>query len=125
MRSFCLTLCVMAISSGMLCAQERGFASDPFAEEGNKAEAQDLAEKRSQGSSYSSHQEIVDTRSLVQRNAMFRAEQRRRRLAAMRWFGFSNSRPAVASVPYMTPYAPAWVGNALLPYYWHGGGYWR
>ncbi|MGW8258281.1 MAG: hypothetical protein ACWGMZ_12405, partial [Thermoguttaceae bacterium] len=41
-----------------------------------------------------------DPKMMVRANAEFRARQRQRRLAAMRWFGQSNSRPHANSDPF-------------------------
>ena len=66
------------------------------------------------------------TMSPVQRNAYVKAEQRRQRIAARKWFGLSNSRPVAAANPYFTPYSPSWVGSYWQPYFWYGGGtIWR
>ncbi len=41
-----------------------------------------------------------DPKMAVRANAEFQADQRQRRLEAMHWFGFSNSRPRACSDPY-------------------------
>ena len=58
----------------------------------------------------------------VRRKAEFRARQRRNRLAAQRWFGFSNLRPTVNPVPYYGSYSAAWAGNIWNPSTWSGQG---
>ncbi len=58
----------------------------------------------------------------VRRKAEFRANQRSNRLAAQRWFGFSNLRPTANPVPYYGSYSPSWVGNFSDPYAWSGHG---
>jgi hypothetical protein len=61
---------------------------------------------------------------MVRRNAEFRAEQRRSRLASMQWFGFSNARPRASSDPLHADYSPYWTGNnSHYPYRWHGAGW--
>ena len=57
----------------------------------------------------------------VRRAAEFRAEQRSQRLAAMKWYGFSNARPVASVTPFTGVYSPSWVGNGLDRYDWHGG----
>ncbi len=61
-----------------------------------------------------------DPRQAVRRKAEFKAAQRLRRLTALRWFGYSNSRPIANSVPLYGQYSPAWIGNGYEPYQWLG-----
>jgi len=64
-----------------------------------------------------------DPHTMVRRNAEFRAEQRRNRLASLKWFGFSNSRPRASSDPYHNDYSPYWAGNnSHYPFRWQGAG---
>jgi hypothetical protein len=66
--------------------------------------------------------EYLDPAMAVRRNAEFRAAQRQHRIAALKWFGFSNQRPSASPDPYNGEYSPAWVGNnGLYPYRWIGG----
>ena len=58
----------------------------------------------------------------VRRKAEFRANQRSYRLAAQRWFGFTNLRPTANPVPYYGSYSPSWVGSSRDPYAWSGQG---
>ena len=64
-----------------------------------------------------------DPQLAVRRKAEFRADQRARRIAAMDWHGFSNSRPQASVTPFMGTYSPYWSGNTYDPYRWSGGGY--
>ena len=57
----------------------------------------------------------------VRNNARWRAAQRRRRLAALRWFGFSNQRPQANPSPFFGTYSPVWTGGQTDPYVWSGG----
>lgn len=61
-----------------------------------------------------------DPEQAVRRKAEARAEQRMSRLAAMKWFGQSNSRPHAAAMPWMDEYSPVWVGNGVHPLQWMG-----
>ena len=61
-----------------------------------------------------------DPREMVRLNAIARAEERRSRLAALKWYGFSNSRPQAHPFPWANNYSPAWVGNHKYPYQWAG-----
>jgi hypothetical protein len=62
-----------------------------------------------------------DPAQAVRRNAEFRAEQRSQRLAAMKWYGFSNARPQASVTPFTGIYSPTWVGNGYDRYDWVGG----
>ena len=63
-----------------------------------------------------------DPAQAVRRKAEITAGQRQARLAALRWYGFSNSRPVANPTPFMGQYSPAWVGNGYHPYQWVGVG---
>lgn len=68
-------------------------------------------------------QRYDDPRQAVRRKAELRAAQRMSRIAAMKWYGFSNSRPQANPIPFMGSYSPAWVGNSPDRYdwgQWHG-----
>jgi hypothetical protein len=64
----------------------------------------------------------VDPKNAVRANAEFRAGQRARRLAALRWFGFSNARPTANPDPFHGSYSPRWVSGAYIPSQWSGVG---
>ena len=59
-----------------------------------------------------------DPKGAVRRNAENRAAQRSARLAALKWYGMSNSRPTVGTTPQMGTYSPRWVSNTADPYSW-------
>lgn len=64
-----------------------------------------------------------DPQHMVRRQAEFETQQRMHRMAAMRWYGMSNSRPTAGITPFMSPtYAPAWRSNSRDPYLWTGVG---
>ncbi len=65
-----------------------------------------------------------DPNVAVRRNAEFRSQQRRNRLASLRWFGMSNTRPRASSDPLHSDYAPFWAGNNThYPNRWQGVGW--
>jgi len=43
-------------------------------------------------------------------------------LAAMKWYGQSNTRPVVSPTPNCDTYGAGWVSNSANPYQWRGGG---
>jgi hypothetical protein len=61
-----------------------------------------------------------DPQMVVRRNAEQRAAARRNRIAAMRWFGYSASRPRASATPFTGQYSPTWTGNSMHPYRWVG-----
>ena len=63
-----------------------------------------------------------DPRQAVRRKAEFVSQQRALRIASMKWFGMSNSRPLASTSPFMDEYSPTWIGNSYHPYHWVGGG---
>ena len=68
--------------------------------------------------------EYLNPKLAVRRKAEFQARQRSHRLAAMRWFGFSNLRPTTSPDPFNGDYSPSWTGaDVLHPFRWNGCGY--
>jgi hypothetical protein len=61
-----------------------------------------------------------DPAQAVRRKAEIRAAQRMQRIAAMKWFGLSNSRPVASVTPMMGSYSPAWIGNGYEANEWVG-----
>ena len=65
-----------------------------------------------------------DPKMAVRRNAEYRANHRRQRLAALKWFGFSNQRPQAGPEPFHGEWSPVWTSNnAVYPYRWTAGGW--
>ena len=62
-----------------------------------------------------------DPRMAVRRKAELRAAQRGERLAAMKWYGQSNSRPLISATPHCDTYGAGWISNTPNPYQWRGG----
>lgn len=64
-----------------------------------------------------------DPKMAVRARAEFRALQRQRRMAALKWFGFSNQRPQCSSDPFHGDWSPTWRSNhTFYPSRWHGTG---
>lgn len=64
-----------------------------------------------------------DPKAMVRKNAEFRAAQRQRRIAARKWFGFSNVRPRAGTDPLHGDWSPGWTSNnANYPFRWSGFG---
>ncbi len=73
---------------------------------------------------YEQYQQQYDDPSVgVRSKAEFRASQRQSRMAAMQWFGQSNSRPRASSDPFHGDYSPRWTSNhGHYPNRWMGRG---
>lgn len=52
-----------------------------------------------------------DPKNAVRQKAEFRSVERQRRLAAMKWYGVSNSRPSVGADIIHGDYGPTWASN--------------
>jgi hypothetical protein len=62
-----------------------------------------------------------DPKAMVRQKAEYHAQQRAHRIESMKWFGFSNSRPAVSNDPVNGDYSPHWTSNAnYYPSRWNG-----
>jgi hypothetical protein len=59
-----------------------------------------------------------DPKEMVRQNAAFEAAQRKQRVTAMKWYGFSNSRPTVNPTPFGASYAPTWTNASIRPWSW-------
>ena len=63
-----------------------------------------------------------DPHVMIRRKEEQKAEQRRLRLAAQKWFGMLPGRPNANPTPFTGAPAPMWVGNGYDPYHWVGSG---
>jgi hypothetical protein len=50
--------------------------------------------------------------------AEYEANQRVKRLEAMRWYGLSNARPVVSPTPWFGTYSPTWTSGGVDPFRW-------
>ena len=57
----------------------------------------------------------------VRRKAENRGAQRAERIAAMKWYGMSNSRPTASLTPMFGTYSPTWTSTSFDPYRWRPG----
>ncbi len=65
--------------------------------------------------------QYTDPKAVVRQKAEFRGEERMRRIAALRWYGFSNQRPMAGVDLIHGDYAPAWSSNNIYhPFRWAG-----
>ena len=61
-----------------------------------------------------------DPRNAIREQAAIKTAQRNARLAAMQWYGLSNSRPMTGVDCLHGVYAPRWVSNGYNPAEWVG-----
>ncbi|MGC4003944.1 MAG: hypothetical protein QM811_12785 [Pirellulales bacterium] len=59
-----------------------------------------------------------DPTAMSRMRAEFQANQRQSRIAAMKWYGQSNSRPMAGTDPVHGSYAPRWIGNGWSTQDW-------
>lgn len=112
-----IMLCVM-----ILCASGYVFAQGDSHPTGNEeASSFDVQSYTPEMRFYVNEREhYQNPLNSVRRNAEHRAAQRRNRLAAMKWFGISNSRPQANPTPWTGTMAPARTGIGTDLYRWHG-----
>jgi hypothetical protein len=60
----------------------------------------------------------LDAKAYIQQRAQARAQQRQDRIAAMNWYGMSNSRPNAATTPFTSRYSSVWEMPGGRPYSW-------
>lgn len=63
-----------------------------------------------------------DPQEIRRRRAQQQAAERRMRLSAMAWYGYSNQRPVAHPTPFTASYSPSWIGSPWNPYHWMGVG---
>jgi len=71
---------------------------------------------------YGSEPAQVEVKSIAQQKSQLRAQQRMARLEAMRWYGFSASRPTASGLPFTSSYSPSWTRPGGRPFAWYSGG---
>lgn len=68
--------------------------------------------------------EYQDPKMAVRHKAEYRTARRNERLAALKWFGFSNQRPQASPEPFHGEWSPVWTSNnPVYPYSWAGSGW--
>lgn len=68
-------------------------------------------------------QDYLDPKLAVRRKAAIKTAQRQARIASMKWYGMSNSRPYANPTPIMGMYSPSWTSSNYNPYRWSPYGY--
>jgi hypothetical protein len=60
--------------------------------------------------------------AIIHQKALARSQQRQDRLAAMHWYGMSNSRPTAQPTPFCSLYSPTWQAPGGKPFVWFVSG---
>jgi hypothetical protein len=69
-------------------------------------------------------QDYLDPKLAVRRKAARKTAERQARIASMKWYGMSNSRPVANPTPFCGIYAPGWHANSYDSFRWtYNGGY--
>ncbi len=105
----------------VLAAQDLDKLSKPAANQ--EAGANDVAQTEDMWFYLQELRRYDDPQAVIRRKAERKGDQRRQRLAAMKWYGYSQSRPSANPTPSMGVYSPMWVGNGADPYQWIGNAY--
>lgn len=120
--AFCLSL-IVTLSCSAAWAQDVSFGPakdvDPPQAEKEHTLTPEMYRYLSDLQRYGGPQDL--TRVRAQREA----DQRKERLSAMRWYGYSNSRPMAAATPFTSQYGPRWVGGRNQPYFWRDMGHFQ
>ncbi len=113
-------LVVVATASAQKPAAEKSERVTPAWQEGRVVSSGELTPTPEMWFYEQERRRWDDPQTLVRAHAEEKAAQRRARLAAMAWYGLSNSRPQVSPDPTDNPYAPHWRSNSYQPAEWVG-----
>lgn len=116
--TFALATLLAGVSSAALCQGQQPVA--PRAAVQTETVPDSIASSPEYWLYLNEQRRYDDPRQAVRRNAEAVASQRRARIAAMKWFGYSNSRPQANPVPFMATYSPGWSSNGWDNYRWEG-----
>src|SRR5262249_52546276 len=121
-RTFCFALCLAAlggIHSASAQEQTIDVRRDPSPRLSIGQDGSSIINPTPEMWFYEQERSRIDDPKLVmRRRAELRGQQRADRLASQHWYGISNSRPVVSSMPWMGGYAPFWGSNTYDPLRW-------
>lgn len=119
MKRLALTFSLVAIISTQTWAQEPAvFESTKVDPPSPAAKAQDRQLTPEMYRYLSDLQRYGGPTDLTRQRAQLKAQQRQERMAAMKWYGMSNSRPIASPTPFMGTYSPGWSSNTANPFQW-------
>jgi hypothetical protein len=107
---YCLALAAVATLLG-------GAAATPASAQEAPAPAEERAP--AEDSWYRSPTPRAEQLTIARQKAMQRGQERMARLQALKWYGYSNSRPTAATLPFTTMYSPAWQQPGGRPFAWY------
>jgi hypothetical protein len=116
-----LNLLIVAAASAQKPATEKVDRFAPLPRESHVVSSSELTPTPEMWFYEQERRRWEDPQTLVRANAEERAAQRHARIAAMSWYGMSNSRPNVSPDPTDNPFAPHWRSNGYQPAEWVGG----
>jgi hypothetical protein len=121
MKRFALALSIALISAAVALGQQPvGTLPEPPAPQRESARMISPGETPEMWFYEQERRRTEDPETIVRANAQEKATQRRARLAALAWFGLSNSRPTASPDPIHGPYSPRWISNGYQPSEWIG-----
>jgi hypothetical protein len=109
-------LSVVVAAAGVASVSARPGAAQEF---GEAAVTRPAAETNDSESWYRSPTVKEEKITIAREKSMARGQARMARLDAMRWYGYSNSRPTAATMPFTTMYSPAWQMPGGRPFAWY------
>lgn len=117
---------VLGLSCGVAGAQEIKFVPEGGEEPAKIAAPKEHTLTPEMYRYLSDLQRYGGPQDLVRQRAIREADQRKDRLNAMRWYGYSNSRPMAAATPFTSSYGPRWTGNVRgQPMQWRDLGHYQ
>ncbi len=121
-----MTKTSMALAAGILLFTAGvSFAQQPGVTAPSQAPSMSMGELTPTPSMwfYQKHMENYMNPALaVRRAAEQRAAERDARIAARKWFGYSNARPMASHTPFTNWSGPMWAGNGSDRWHWWGVG---
>ena len=118
MKKICIGIACLTLITAVVTRQANAQSAAPDSLSANGS-ATTTVEQTPEMWLYQQETQRYDSpKQAVRRKAEFVSQQRQLRLASMRWYGMSNSRPTVNPTPWMGMYSPAWVSGRGYSFGW-------
>jgi hypothetical protein len=115
---------IVVLSCTALSAQEINFRTDNVEPPSAPAAAKEHTLTPEMYRYLADLQRYGGPQDLTRQRAQREADLRKERLNAMRWYGYSNSRPFAEATPFTNTYGPRWTGNVRnQPGQWRDAGH--
>ncbi len=125
-RLACSLSMLVALYCSAACAQEIKFVPEAVDPPTKLAEPKEHTLTPEMYRYLSDLQRYGGPQDLTRQRAQREADLRKERLNAMRWYGYSNSRPMAAATPFTSSYGPRWTGNVRgNPMLWRDLGHYQ